>query len=156
MPEKSRSLQWHQRRKVRQCRLLQRLPNFRVVLSQLERRLPVELAVRSRLLLQVLVRRLVQLVDLARLVCRHLRGVVSDYADESDGDRMQVAQWHGNEQELKTLTVILERNCRQHENAACDGSCAHRIMGDQRTLDRLIFVRRKLFDRLMAEEHGAR
>lgn len=61
-------------------------------------------------------------------------------------------EWKGTDLELGELKVILERNCRLHENQTCDDTCAHRMMGDQKLLDRLLFARRKLSASLWAEE----
>ena len=61
--------------------------------------------------------------------------------------------WHGTEAELRELERAAQRNCRQHDNLPCDELCAHRLLGKQRYIDGLVFMRR-LRERLEFGEHG--
>jgi len=65
-----------------------------------------------------------------------------------------IPQWHGTDIELVQLKDAANRNCRSHENLACDEHCPHRLLGDQRLMNRLVFARR-LSDRLWHEETDA-
>jgi hypothetical protein len=60
-------------------------------------------------------------------------------------------EWKGTEEELKQLSVVLGANCRRHDNQPCDEACAHRLMGNQKSMDRLLFGRR-LSARFWTEE----
>jgi len=56
--------------------------------------------------------------------------------------RALVPRWNGTDAELTALKHATEIHCRSLENQACDDKCAHRLLGNQRCLDGLLFMRR--------------
>ena len=65
-----------------------------------------------------------------------------------------VPSWRGTDKELSELKIAAERNCRQHDNLACDDHCSHRLLGNQDSLDNLLFMRR-IVNHLRAKEWDA-
>ncbi len=65
------------------------------------------------------------------------------------------ATWHGSDQEAHDLAEAIEHHCACNTSDATIGGIAwcgpHDIASDQRTLDRLLFVRR-IRARLLGEE----
>jgi hypothetical protein len=66
------------------------------------------------------------------------------------------ATFRGGEAETRDLLDAIRRNCDcQLVGDKPDGSCgAHQMMCDQRTLDSLLFVRRKRKAQLLEAEHS--
>lgn len=62
-----------------------------------------------------------------------------------------IPSWRGTDEELNDLKLVAEKYCRQNENLACDGRCPHRMLGDQDTLNMLLFMRR-IANRLETKE----